>query len=202
MNGRFPREQQRRVGSDRRCGAFCGIRRTKTKTVSAKQNCVLVNASRNLCVNAIGRRTATAPIMNGPVKSGSRFLFPHWSAKTPSLSRKNSCKRINIIRPDVRSNPPCFRACLFASTVAMRFIARQRGQSKRKLYYYRCLGSDAYRHLKGSVCSNRPIRQDYLDEFVWKEIIHLLDGPALIQAEIDRRMQAARNADPLRKREQ
>src|SRR6266702_962783 len=74
--------------------------------------------------------------------------------------------------------------------------------TKRKLYYYRCLGSDAYRHLKGSVCSNRPIRQDYLDEFVWKEIIHLLDEPALIQSAIDRRMQAARNADPLRKREQ
>ena len=74
--------------------------------------------------------------------------------------------------------------------------------TKRKLYYYRCLGSDAYRHLKGSVCSNRPIRQNYLDEFVWKEIIHLLDEPALIQSEIDRRMQAARNADPLRKREQ
>ena len=74
--------------------------------------------------------------------------------------------------------------------------------TKRKLYYYRCIGSDAYRHLKGSVCSNRPIRQDYLDEFVWNEIIHLLDEPALIQSEIDRRMQAARNADPLRKREQ
>ena len=43
--------------------------------------------------------------------------------------------------------------------------------SKRKLYYYRCLGSDASRYLKGSVCSNRPIRQDYLDEFVWKEVL-------------------------------
>ena len=74
--------------------------------------------------------------------------------------------------------------------------------SKRRLYYYRCIGSDAFRHLKGPVCSNRPIRQDYLDEFVWKEIIRLLDEPALIQAEIQRRMEAARNADPLRKREQ
>jgi site-specific DNA recombinase len=74
--------------------------------------------------------------------------------------------------------------------------------TKRKLYYYRCLGSDGYRRLKGSVCSNRPIRQDYLDEFVWKETIRLLDEPALVQAEIDRRMEAARNADPLRKHEQ
>jgi site-specific DNA recombinase len=74
--------------------------------------------------------------------------------------------------------------------------------SKRKLYYYRCLGSDRYRRLKRSVCSSRPIRQDYLDDFVWKEIIRLLDEPALIQAEIQRRMEAACNADPLRQREQ
>jgi site-specific DNA recombinase len=37
---------------------------------------------------------------------------------------------------------------------------------------------------------------------VWKEIIRLLDEPALIQDEIARRMEAARNADPLQKREQ
>jgi len=74
--------------------------------------------------------------------------------------------------------------------------------SKHKLHYYRCLGSDGYRRLKGPVCSNRPLRQDALDEFVWKEIIRLLDDPTLVQSEIDRRQQAARNADPLRKREQ
>jgi site-specific DNA recombinase len=28
--------------------------------------------------------------------------------------------------------------------------------SARKLYYYRCLGSDAYRHLQGAVCDNPP----------------------------------------------
>jgi site-specific DNA recombinase len=69
-------------------------------------------------------------------------------------------------------------------------------------YYYRCPGSDAYRRLKGALCKNRPVRQDYLDEFVWNEVIRLLDNPSLIQAEIDRRMQAALSADPLRKREQ
>jgi len=74
--------------------------------------------------------------------------------------------------------------------------------SKRQLHYYRCIGSDGYRRLKGPVCTNRPIRQDALDEFVWKEIIRLLDDPALVQGEIDRRQQAARNADPLRKREE
>jgi site-specific DNA recombinase len=62
---------------------------------------------------------------------------------------------------------------------------------KQKLYYYRCLGSDGYRRLKGPVCTNRPVRQDALDEFVWKEIIRLLDDPALVQDEIDRRRDAA-----------
>src|SRR3954468_13821479 len=74
--------------------------------------------------------------------------------------------------------------------------------SKRQLHYYRCLGSDGYRRLKGPVCTNRPIRQDALDKFVWEEIIRLLDDPMLVQGEIDRRQQAARNADPLRKREE
>jgi site-specific DNA recombinase len=74
--------------------------------------------------------------------------------------------------------------------------------SKHKLNYYRCIGSDGYRRLKGSVCTNRPIRQDYLDRFVWNEVIRLLEDPTLVQAEIDRRREVARNADPLRKREE
>jgi site-specific DNA recombinase len=72
--------------------------------------------------------------------------------------------------------------------------------SKRKLYYYRCLGSDAYRHFKGALCTNRPVRSDYLDQFVWNQIIGLLDHGTLIQAEIDRRKEAARNTDPRRQR--
>jgi site-specific DNA recombinase len=39
-----------------------------------------------------------------------------------------------------------------------------------------------------------------LDQFVWDQIIGLLDNGALIQAEIDRRKEAARNSDPRRQR--
>jgi site-specific DNA recombinase len=74
--------------------------------------------------------------------------------------------------------------------------------SKQTLHYYRCLGSDGYRRLSGPVCTNHPIRQDYLDQFVWSEILRLLEDPELVQAEIDRRRAAARNADPLRKRQE
>ena len=72
--------------------------------------------------------------------------------------------------------------------------------SRRKIYYYRCLGSDDYRHLKGALCDSRPIRQDYLDAAVWTEIIRLLEDPGLIQSELNRRLETAKNTDPLRRR--
>ena len=71
----------------------------------------------------------------------------------------------------------------------------------RKVSYYRCLGSDSWRHLNGALCDNRPVRQDLLDEVVWEQIIHLLEEPALIENEIDRRLEAARKADPNQQRE-
>src|SRR5262249_2260414 len=58
----------------------------------------------------------------------------------------------------------------------------------RKIAYYRCLGSDAYRHLGASVCDTRPVRQDLLDEVVWNEIVRLLESPELINNELDRRL--------------
>jgi site-specific DNA recombinase len=74
--------------------------------------------------------------------------------------------------------------------------------SARTIYYYRCLGSDGWRRLSGPVCNNRPVRQDLLDEVVWTEIVRLLQDPQLIQNELDRRLAAAREADPSKRREE
>jgi len=74
--------------------------------------------------------------------------------------------------------------------------------SKRKLYYYRCLGSDDYRHPNGRVCHNRPIRQDYLDEIVWQQVIHLLENPDLIRAEIQRRIKEIQDSNPTKRRKE
>ena len=74
--------------------------------------------------------------------------------------------------------------------------------SKRKLYYYRCIGSDNYRHRNGRVCDNRPIRQDYLDGLVWREVIQLLENPELIRAEIQRRIQQIQHCNPSKRREE
>ena len=68
--------------------------------------------------------------------------------------------------------------------------------TSRKIYYYRCLGSDDYRYEGGRVCGNKPVRADYLNTVVWDHITALLADPALIRAEITRRLEQARTADP------
>src|SRR5207244_3997717 len=72
--------------------------------------------------------------------------------------------------------------------------------TSRKIYYYRCLGSDDYRYEGGRVCGNKPVRADYLDTVVWDHVTGLLADPALIRAEITRRLDAARTADPATRR--
>jgi recombinase-like zinc beta ribbon protein len=68
--------------------------------------------------------------------------------------------------------------------------------TNKKIYYYRCLGSDDYRYEGGRVCGNKPVRADYLDTVVWDHIAHLLADPALIRAEIGKRLEQARTSDP------
>ena len=72
-----------------------------------------------------------------------------------------------------------------------------------KIYYYRCLGSDDYRYQGGRVCQNKPVRADYADKVVWDHVTALLADPALIRAEIGKRLERARTSDPVtRKRGQ
>ncbi len=74
--------------------------------------------------------------------------------------------------------------------------------SARKIYYYRCLGSDAWRYEGKAKCDQRPIRLDLLEHIVWHEIVRLLEDPTLIQAELDRRLEAARNSSPAKRQQE
>jgi site-specific DNA recombinase len=69
--------------------------------------------------------------------------------------------------------------------------------TNKKIYYYRCLGSDDYRYEGGRVCGNKPVRADYLDTVVWDHITGMPADPNLIRAEIDKRLDSARTADPV-----
>src|SRR5271167_1474939 len=76
------------------------------------------------------------------------------------------------------------------------------GKPQHRLYYYRCQGADGYRWPQGTRCSNRPVRQDYLDQIIWAQIIALLENEKLIQSEIDRRREAAGKTDPCERRKE
>ena len=72
--------------------------------------------------------------------------------------------------------------------------------TKRQVRYYRCLGSDGYRWPEGRKCQSRPLRQDYLDDLIWGQVVRLLEEPGLIRQEIDRRLDTGRRLSPARRR--
>ena len=72
--------------------------------------------------------------------------------------------------------------------------------SRRQAIYYRCSGSDRYRHLMEPPCPCKPIRVEDLDELIWQQVIELLEKPELIRAELERRRQESLRTDPLEKR--
>ncbi len=63
-------------------------------------------------------------------------------------------------------------------------------------HYYRCSGADSFRRPEGRVCAARPVRIEEIDEPVWSQVVALLENPELIQAEIERRLQALRAEHP------
>ena len=85
-------------------------------------------------------------------------------------------------------------ACTACGYACYRTSTRTTGK---KICYYRCLGSDGYRYQGGRVCRNQPVRAGYLGQVVWDHITGLLADPALIRAEIDKRLEQARTSDPV-----
>ncbi len=96
--------------------------------------------------------------------------------------------------------PTLLQGMLVCNNCGYAYYRTSTRTSKRKLYYYRCLGSDNYRFSNGPVCKNRPIRQDYLDELVWQQIVGLLSDPELVRSEIRRRIVTIKHSNPGKQR--
>ena len=94
--------------------------------------------------------------------------------------------------------PSLLQGLLVCSECGYSYYRSSTRTSSRKLYYYRCIGSDNYRFENGRVCSSKPIRQDYIDELVWKHVVNLLSEPGMIRHELDRRIEEVRSSDPAR----
>jgi site-specific DNA recombinase len=112
------------------------------------------------------------------------------------LARNKKLAARRTIEPSILQGLVHCRQCGYALyRTATRSTAR-------KIYYYRCLGSDAWRYAGQARCDERPIRQDLLEHIVWTELVRLLEDPSLIQAELSRRLEAARNANPAKRRQE
>lgn len=74
--------------------------------------------------------------------------------------------------------------------------------AKNRIYYYRCFGSDPYRFEGVRKCNCKPLRQDYLDNIVWQQIVQLLEDPALIRREVEKRVEETRKASPVLKQKE
>jgi site-specific DNA recombinase len=67
-------------------------------------------------------------------------------------------------------------------------ISLSGGKGKRRDYgYYRCVGTDAYRFGGQRICANKQVRQDLLDQAVWKDVRSVLADPARVERELNRR---------------
>ncbi len=112
------------------------------------------------------------------------------------LARNKNTSARRTIEPSVVQGLVCCRSCGYA---LYRTATRS---SVRKIYYYRCLGSDAWRYHGKALCSQKPIRQDLLDETVWSAVLRLLEDPSLIQNELNRRLETARDSAPTKRHQQ
>lgn len=98
--------------------------------------------------------------------------------------------------------PSLLQGLLVCRQCAYSYYRTSTKTSKQTIYYYRCLGSDDYRWEHGRICSNTPVRQDYLDGLVWDAVTQLLADPALVRQELDRRLEEQRSSNPTQKQKQ
>jgi site-specific DNA recombinase len=89
--------------------------------------------------------------------------------------------------------PTLLQGILVCTECGYSLYKRLSGPPKYKYCYYRCTGLDNHRFENRQICTNRPIRQDYLDELVWQHVMGLLENPILISEEIERRRHKALN---------
>ena len=144
------------------------------------------------------RRGVTMP---GTTASHERPRAEWMEIPVPALVTEESFARAqellhqNKIRSRRRTISPSVVQGLVSCAKCGYALSRTSTQtSARKIHYYKCIGSDSWRKLGGPVCDNaRFVRQELLDQIVWAEVIRLLEEPALIQQELDRRLAAARS---------
>src|SRR5512144_874530 len=186
-------------GSAPRCGPCCAIRPTRALRASARPGARRDSASPARCVCAAASRNSAHHERSRDdwiAIAVPAIIAEETFARAQELLEQN---RIHARRRTIR--PSVVQGLVACSKCGYALSRTSTRSSARTIHYYRCIGSDAWRRLGGPVCDNRPVRQDLLDQVVWTEVVRLLQDPSLIQNELDRRLAAARTAQPTKQRE-
>jgi site-specific DNA recombinase len=171
--------------------AYAG-RAAFAKTVRTEQRARLTRPAR-----LQGRRTSRNPlILNRPREQWLQIPVPaivseevfQLAARRLADNQRFAARNTKV--PSLLQGLAACEGCGYA------YYRTSTRTSARTLYYYRCLGSDDYRYPGGRVCANLPVRADYLDQVVWEHVTRLLADPALIRAELDRRLAELQAANP------
>ena len=94
------------------------------------------------------------------------------------------------------ASPSLLRGLVACQSCSYAYYRTSTRTTKRKISYYRCIGSDGWRHEGGKVCDNRPVRADQLEPLVWAHVTRLLTDPTLVAGELERRLAQLRAANP------
>jgi site-specific DNA recombinase len=111
-------------------------------------------------------------------------------AENKRLSRKNT-KELTLLQ-----------GLLVCGQCGYSLYRTTKRSTRRQTKYYRCLGSDGWRHALAAPCSCRPIRVEDLDDAVWNQVERLLEEPALLRTELERRRDESLRSNPVQQRRQ
>src|SRR5271157_3360908 len=198
-NARCRRGRDRADGNAPPFGGCCITRLTQATPSMAKPSFVHGGESHAACVSVA---CVAVQFVSGTASSRvDRNPCTGFGQRSNLRSGARAIRKNKRFSPRRTLEPSLLQGLLVCQRCGYGLYRASTRTSQRTIYYYRCLGRDGYRHLKGAVCDNQPIRQEQLDAVVWQEIVRLLEDPSLLQAELDRRLQAAQTTDPLKRRE-
>ena len=147
--------------------------------------------------------TKTVPLLQACYTVIDRARSDWLEIPVPALVAEDTWQRVQRRLADNKRyaarnsrNPSLLQGICACSSCGYAYYRTSTRTTNKKIYYYRCLGSDDYRYEHGRVCANKPVRADYLDTVVWNHITALLADPALIRNEINKRLDQVRTADP------
>lgn len=72
---------------------------------------------------------------------------------------------------------------------------RRANRTRAPYVYYRCLGTDKYRHGGEAICTNKSVNGEELEESVWSDVASLLKDPGRMRREFERRLERPPSED-------